>query len=340
MQVQLAQQILDVDLHRAVTDAQLAGNQLVAEAAPDPFEGIAFTLGQAFVPFRCRGPVRCLGPVSCRGPVRCRGSVESGGPVERGASRGIRHSWQRLSLLLLLFMLLFMCLCLRVLFALAVVLLQTPGEQQQGLFLQPQLAVDHGLQALENAFGVGVLHQVAIRPLLDGIQQVAAVIGGGQQHYLESGITLLEMAHQGQAIELRHLPVDDHQLRGQGGQGVEQIGAVIEVGHDLEQATFTQKLSQPTPKQRMVVDEHDSCRGCRGCLVCRGHLASHGHVSWRSQLSVTRVPPWRGWVMAKSAPSWRARSCMMPSPKWAGATSAGSKPQPLSSMVSNTRSAG
>ncbi|MCY1428449.1 hypothetical protein D9M71_443320 [compost metagenome] len=47
VQVELAQQMADMDLHRTVADAQLAGDQLVAQTLGDQRQRLPLALGQA-----------------------------------------------------------------------------------------------------------------------------------------------------------------------------------------------------------------------------------------------------------------------------------------------------
>ena len=145
--------------------------------------------------------------------------------------------------------------------------LQIADEREQPLaevagLARVDLAADAAQRALE-ALAVERLEQVVERLHLERAQRVLVV--GGDEHDGRHPIRADGLDHL-EAVELRHLDVEEHEIRGLGQDGLDGFDAVPGFADDLDVLFSAEERAHPLARERLVVDDQrtDRARGRRG----------------------------------------------------------------------------
>ena len=96
-----------------------------------------------------------------------------------------------------------------------------------------------------------------------------------------------------EAVELRHLDVEEHQVGRELGHRLDGVEAVAAFGHNRDARMRAEKLAHDRARQRLVVDDDDAKRI---------DLAHAGSVVAGNDNSMRQTPPCSLLLMIASAP--------------------------------------
>ena len=116
-------------------------------------------------------------------------------------------------------------------------------------------ALAHAGQRLAQTFGADRLQQVVDRVHLECADRVL-VVGGREDH---RHVAADQVEHL-EAVELRHLDVEEQQVGRQLRHGLHRLEAVGALRHDLDVRFGGQVLAEDRPRQRLVVHDGDAQR--------------------------------------------------------------------------------
>jgi hypothetical protein len=119
------------------------------------------------------------------------------------------------------------------------------------------LAFGHALEELDDALRRLGLEQIAGGTAADRGQQVLLGAGCGEDDDLAVGRCLAQARERGQAVELGHREVEQHEVGLEAARGVDRLEAVAGLPDHVE-AALLEQLRQRVARQRVIVDYEDS----------------------------------------------------------------------------------
>jgi hypothetical protein len=127
------------------------------------------------------------------------------------------------------------------------------------------------------------LHQVVDGVDLERLDGV--LVEGGHEDDVRRGLVLHHAARHLEAVEPRHLDVEEHDVRLQPFDGRQRFDAVAGLADDFDAADLAEQVAELVARQLFVVDEH-------GAQV-HGHAVTRSG-SARSGISMLAQVPWPG----------------------------------------------
>ena len=96
------------------------------------------------------------------------------------------------------------------------------------------------------------LQEVIERVRVKGVDRVA-VEGRHEHHHRHAG--LRDAAQHLEAVDARHLDVEEHEVRRVGGDRFDRLAAIRALRDDLEVVESAQAQLEPAPRERLVIDD-------------------------------------------------------------------------------------
>ncbi|HVE80023.1 MAG TPA: hypothetical protein VNA89_14250 [Gemmatimonadaceae bacterium] len=107
-------------------------------------------------------------------------------------------------------------------------------------------------------------------PLVEGLQEIVERVDGegvervtvvrGHEHHRRHSLGA-DGAHDGEAIELRHLHVEEDEVRGEAGDLCHRVGAVGTLADDLDVRLVREQRAEPAAGESFVVHDERAHRG-------------------------------------------------------------------------------
>jgi hypothetical protein len=133
--------------------------------------------------------------------------------------------------------------------------------------VKPDFAGVNAMNALDEKVGGGLFENYAASAEAHGADDVAIVLGGGEDDDASGKLIEIDFLEDGEAVFIRHAKIKEENIRLELTEKLDALGAVLSFAHDGHLVVGVEEFAEAVAENGVVIREEDP-----DLLFCFGHV--------------------------------------------------------------------